>query len=101
MAPVLGGFGYQRFLLAGSPTQSALASRRGTLVYGLELNHTDGPWVNPDDYGKVNGVLRYTRGDERNGFTLTGMGYNGKLELDRPSSRTRDSKRPHFALRRH
>ena len=39
------------------------------------MNHNDGPWVGPDDYEKVNGVLRYSRGDNRNGFSLTGMGY--------------------------
>ncbi len=39
------------------------------------MNHNDGPWVRPDDYRKVNGILRYSRGDNRNGFSLTGMGY--------------------------
>ena len=39
------------------------------------MNHNDGPWVRPDDYRKFNAVLRYSRGDNRNGFSLTGMGY--------------------------
>ena len=39
------------------------------------MNHSDGPWVRPDDYQKVNGVLRFSRGDNRNGFSVTGMGY--------------------------
>lgn len=39
------------------------------------MNHNDGPWVRPDDYRKVNAVLRYSRGDNRNGLSLTGMGY--------------------------
>ncbi len=47
----------------------------GVLLAALELSHNDGPWVRPDDYQKVNGVLRYSRGDNRNGFSLTGMGY--------------------------
>jgi hypothetical protein len=47
----------------------------GSLLAALELNHNDGPWVRPDDYRKVNGVLRFSRGDNRNGFSLTGMGY--------------------------
>jgi hypothetical protein len=38
------------------------------------LNHYDGPWVRPDDYQKASGVLRYSRGDSRNGFSITGMG---------------------------
>ena len=48
---------------------------RGYLLGAIEVNHNDGPWVRPDDYRKVNGVLRYSRGDNRNGFSLTGMGY--------------------------
>ena len=47
----------------------------GYLLGALEVNHNDGPWVRPDDYRKINGVLRYSRGDNRNGFTVTGMGY--------------------------
>ena len=47
----------------------------GYVLGAIELNHNDGPWVEPDDYQKVNGVLRYSRGDNRNGFSVTGMGY--------------------------
>jgi hypothetical protein len=47
----------------------------GYLLGALEVNHNDGPWVRPDDHRKVNGVLRFSRGDNRNGFSLTGMGY--------------------------
>ena len=31
--------------------------------------------MRPDNYQKVNGVLRFSRGDNRNGFSVTGMGY--------------------------
>ena len=31
--------------------------------------------MRPDDYRKINGVVRYSQGDNRNGFSLTGMGY--------------------------
>jgi hypothetical protein len=47
----------------------------GYLLGAIELSHDDGPWVRPDDYQKVNAVVRYSRGDNRNGFSLTGMGY--------------------------
>jgi hypothetical protein len=47
----------------------------GTLLTAIELNHADGPWVRPDNYRKLNGVLRYSRGDNRNGFAITGMSY--------------------------
>jgi hypothetical protein len=45
------------------------------LLGAIELNHNDGPWIRPDDYRKVNGVLRFSRGDNRNGLSVTGMGY--------------------------
>ena len=67
-----GNNGYRRALVAGSP---ALAG--GHLLYGFEYYHNDGPWVYPDDYKKFNGVLRYSRGDEQNGYSITAMGYNG------------------------
>ena len=61
----------------GRVLRRGIAARRlaGYLLGALELNHNDGPWVRPDNYQKVNGVLRYSRGDNRNGFSITGMGY--------------------------
>jgi hypothetical protein len=65
-----GGDGWMRVFGAASPRVA-----NGHLLAALELNHNDGPWVRPDDFGKVNGVVRYSRGNNQNGFTLTGMGY--------------------------
>ena len=65
-----GNDGWGRLFGAASPRVGG-----GYLLGALEVNHNDGPWVRPDDYRKINGVLRYSRGDNRNGFTLTGMGY--------------------------
>jgi hypothetical protein len=48
----------------------------GWLLGAVELNQNDGPWVQGDDYRKLNGLLRYSRGDNRNGFSLTGMMYS-------------------------
>jgi hypothetical protein len=62
--------GWGRVLAAASPRVG-----KGFLLGALEVNHDDGPWVRPDDYRKVNGVLRYSRGDHRNGLSLTGIGY--------------------------
>ncbi len=42
----------------------------------MELQHYDGPFVNPDDARKENAVLRYSQGDNNNGFSLTGMIYH-------------------------
>jgi hypothetical protein len=65
-----GNDGWGRIFGAASPRVGG-----GFLLGALEVNHNDGPWVRPDDYRKINGVLRFSRGDNRNGFTLTGMGY--------------------------
>lgn len=65
-----GEFEYQRLLVAASPKIGD-----GFLLYALEASHNDGPWQNPDDYRKWNGVLRYTRGGQTSGFSITAMGY--------------------------
>lgn len=65
-----GNDGWSRLFGAASPRV-----RDGYLLGAIEVNQNDGPWVRPDQYQKVNGVLRYSRGDNRNGFSLTGMGY--------------------------
>ncbi|MEQ1761398.1 MAG: TonB-dependent receptor [Vicinamibacterales bacterium] len=59
-----------RLFAAASPRVGS-----GFLLGALEVSHDDGPWVQPDHFQKLNGVLRYSRGDNRNGFSLTGMGY--------------------------
>ena len=69
----VGGFGHRRLLLLGSPK-----TPKADIVYGLELQHYDGPWVNPDDFRKINGILRIGKGDADHRWTLTGMGYHGK-----------------------
>ncbi len=68
-----GDFGYRRALLAGSPK-----SEMGDLLYALELVNNDGPWVNPNDFHKVNAVLRYHHGARDDGYSLTAMHYRGK-----------------------
>ncbi len=61
---------WSRVLLAASPRAG-----RGTLLAAIEINGSDGPWTRPDNYRKLNGVLRYSRGDTRNAFSLTGLAY--------------------------
>src|SRR5439155_19519416 len=65
-----GDEGFARALVAASPAVGA-----GHMLAALEVKHNDGPWVQPDDYRKVNGVVRYSRGDAVNGLSVTGMGY--------------------------
>ena len=65
-----GDEGYVRVLAAVS---ARVAS--GHLLAALEVAGDDGPWLHPDDYKKINGLVRYSRGDAINGFSISGMGY--------------------------
>lgn len=68
-----GDFGYARALLAGSAPAGA-----GTFTYGLEYLHNDGPWEVPDDFRKVNALLRYAMPVGDGKLTVTGMLYDGR-----------------------
>lgn len=68
-----GHYDFQRGLLAGS-TEAA----HGTLLGAAEVQFSDGPWDLPEESKKYTGVLRYGRGDLRNGWHLTGMAYSNR-----------------------
>jgi len=68
-----GSDGYARAMAANSSDAGS-----GTLLYGLELFHNDGPWDNPEDYRKVNGVMRFSHGTNADGHSLSIMAYQGK-----------------------
>ena len=57
------------------------ASRRfgeGSLLYGGEAFHDNGPWIHPDNYYKFNGLVTYSQGSDANGFSITAHGYHGQ-----------------------
>jgi len=64
--------GYRRGLLMGST-----AVEDGTLLGAAEVYHNDGPFDVPDDYDRLNGVLRYHQGNEQDFITVTAMAYSG------------------------
>jgi outer membrane receptor protein involved in Fe transport len=66
-----GTLGFQRILTAGSE-----ALGPGNLLAAVEVQHYDGPFATPDDARKENFVLRYSQGDEKNGYSLTAMYYH-------------------------
>jgi hypothetical protein len=68
-----GMFGYARAVFGVSEKAGP-----GTLLYGGEAYHDDGPWVHPDDYSKFNGIVTYSQGSDANGFSVTGRAYHGK-----------------------
>ncbi|HVO26238.1 MAG TPA: TonB-dependent receptor plug domain-containing protein [Candidatus Margulisiibacteriota bacterium] len=66
-----GTFGFEHFFTAGST-----AAGSGHVLGALELQHYDGPWINPDDQRKINAVLRYSEGNGHDGYSVTGMFYH-------------------------
>jgi hypothetical protein len=64
--------GYRRALLIGTVPLAG-----GTLLGAGEVYRNDGPFDVPDDYRRLNGLLRYHHGDDRDFFTLTAMAYSG------------------------
>jgi outer membrane receptor protein involved in Fe transport len=61
----VGQDGWGRVLLAGTPVVA-----EGNLLYALEWVQNDGPWTLPEDFRRINGVLRYARGSDASGWTL-------------------------------
>jgi outer membrane cobalamin receptor len=72
ISATMGTLGFQRLLTAGH-----VEAGEGTLLGTMELQHYDGPWTHHDNQRKINTVLRYTNGDDTNGYSLTGMYYRG------------------------
>ncbi len=68
-----GMYGFQRLFASGTQPLSA-----GNLLAALEVQHYNGPWIDPDDQRKVNAVLRYSQGDPHDGYSLTAMWYHGR-----------------------
>jgi outer membrane receptor protein involved in Fe transport len=64
--------GFRRAMLAMSPELAG-----GDLLMGFDYQHNDGPWDLAEGFRKVNGLIRFTRGDAAAGFSLTAMGYDG------------------------
>src|SRR4051812_42824239 len=66
----LGAGNFARAMVAGSPELG-----EGNLLYALEVLHKDGPFTRPDNYRKVNAVLRLSEGPANNGYTVSAMAY--------------------------
>lgn len=69
----LGSFGYRRYVGIGSAKLG-----EGSLLLAGEFGGYNGPWANPDDMRKLNGLARYTQGIATDGFSLTAMAYSNK-----------------------
>ena len=91
-----GGQGWGRFFGAASPRLGD-----GNLLVGIEAGRNDGPWLRPDDLRKVNGVVRYSRGDAQNGLSVTGMSYSANWYATDHCTGTGDRVRPDRPVRQH
>ena len=61
-----GMFGFARGLAAASTTVGP-----GTLLYALEYNHYNGPWVVPEGSNRFNGFLRYHWSNSQDQYSLS------------------------------
>ena len=68
-----GTYGYLRGLAAASPKVG-----NGYLLTAIEAAENKGPWVHPDDYRRINAILRYSRGGQSGGWSITGMAYSAR-----------------------
>lgn len=68
-----GTLGYGRLVVAASPKAGT-----GHVLGAFEVEHNDGPFTTRDGYRKLNGIVRYSRGDSINGLALTAMAYHGR-----------------------
>jgi len=71
----IGAYGYDRLLVAASPRVGA-----GNLLYALEAYHDNGSFVKPDEYHKLNGVLRWSRSTANSDFNVTAAAYGGTFD---------------------
>ncbi|MGY3105057.1 hypothetical protein ACVWW7_001684 [Bradyrhizobium sp. LM6.9] len=84
-----GSFGYRRLLGMDSAKVGD-----GSLLVAGELGTYNGPWDNPDNVRKLNGLVRYSQGTATDGVSVTGMAYANKWNFDRPGAAARDRDRP-------
>jgi len=71
LSATVGTLDFQRYFAAGTEGLG-----NGHLLAAAEFQHYDGPFLTPDDARKENLVLRYSAGDEHNGYSVTGMFYH-------------------------
>jgi hypothetical protein len=71
VSATVGTLDFQRILAEGSQPLGG-----GNFLAAVEVQHYDGPFVNPDDARKENVVLRYSEGDDKNGYSVTAMAYH-------------------------
>lgn len=68
-----GSYDYERVLVANS-----VRVKNGDLLYAFDFTHEGGPWDVPDNYKRINGLVKYTGGDSNSGYRLSAYAYHGE-----------------------
>ena len=84
----IGDYGYERLFVANSPKLGT-----GNLLYALELYHDNGTLDRPDEYKKINGVLRYSQTSENERVCDHGARVSRRFQLDGSEFRSVSSMR--------
>ncbi len=74
-----GEYNYYRALVAGTldlPSNLEQGVQQ-SLTYALEYNYYDGPWTQPEESSRWNGLLRWFKNDDDTKLSVTFMGYHG------------------------
>jgi TonB dependent receptor/TonB-dependent Receptor Plug Domain len=71
VSATVGTLNFQRLFAAGSQPVG-----EGKFLAAAEVQHYNGPFLNPDDARKENLLLRYSQGDDTNGYSITAMVYH-------------------------
>jgi hypothetical protein len=69
ISATVGTDGYQEVFSGGT-----LHFATAALLAAVDLGRYDGPWQPGQNFRKVNAVLRYVKGTEKDGFSVTGHG---------------------------
>lgn len=67
-----GSYDYTRLLYGDSWDLGA-----GSLSFGIEYTHEDGPWQRANNYDRYNLFARYHQGDDDNYFNVTALAHSG------------------------
>jgi outer membrane receptor protein involved in Fe transport len=74
-----GSFGYERFFgMQSTKVDNGNKISNGNVLIAGEVGAYNGPWVNPDEMRKYNGLVRYSQGTATDGLSITGMAYSNK-----------------------
>jgi hypothetical protein len=68
----IGSYGYNRLLFVNSNKAGS-----GNMLYALEVYHDNNAFTHPDEYQKINGLIRYSRQTDLTHYAITASGYSG------------------------